>query len=712
MATTENQEKLNNNFLNGVSTGTSEQVIAAIEAGADINAVTMQGNNALFVAAINNEVDAFEWLLTISQSNKKIDINLQNSKGNSIVAELCRKGGKEFFVRKLIEAGADLNLKNNDGLTAIMVAVQEDRPELIKLLVDGGANVNAVTNSKTQTTPLLMAVSEGKIEAVKILCDAGADINAVSSEKADALLTAMQKPLRFLKESEKKEFQDLVNLLLDLGVSTDHVTNNGATAIFLSLLDSKKRVFFPKILEKQKNTDVWYTDMNEKTSLLHNIFRISTNEGVSKELLDIVLSKGAKLGAIDSNKNKPESYAFLSPVNGRLLLDYNIDIDAVFHNGNVSLPIITLSLAESVLNEPNSVGKIEPLENVKLLIQKGAKLNYDDHKMNPLVMAITTNNLEAVKLLIDSGIDVNKRFVSDGVNFSFIDILVGIEDKNSYKQQAEKFLKILNSATDENIPNGTTKQDYIDAIQKKQVEIEEKLKKELDTRKEIFNAIIDGGFDFNQYPANESPYFKVNMVDCIDWLLEKNVDFNKKNEKSENILSYAIIKNKPSSIIEKFKQLVDKKDIERVFYDLAFLNYSQALVQNNVQSGLLNFLGEEVSTKLSKSEEVSVSGINYVDQEGNSPLMVTCSNNIPFLSSFYIKLGADVNQPNNNGEYPIMHAVLSKNVELVKLLIDNGAKLNVETIDGINFKDVVESLEDSDFVAQLNSLLPKHRNQP
>lgn len=708
MANNENQEKLNNKFLSGVSTGSSEQVIAAIEQGANINAVTVQGNNALFVAAINNEVDAFEWLLTISQADKKIDINRCNNKGNSILAELARKGGKEFFIKKLIEAGAELNLKNNDGLTAIMVAIQEDRQDLVKLFADSGANVNEVTNSKTQTTPLLMAVSEGKIEAVKILHAAGADINAVSSEKSDPLLTAMQKPLRFLKESEKKEFQDLVNLLLDLGVSTEHVTSNGTTAILLSLLDPTKRTFFGRILEKQKNTDIWYTDMNERTSLLHNLFRVSPT--VNKEVLDLILSKGAKFGEVDSHGNKPESYAFTSPQNGKLVLDYNIDVNAIYNNGNVSFPLITLSLASSTVLEEGLVDEMDPLEITKLLIQKGAKLNYDNHKMNPLVMAIVNNNLPAVKLLIDSGIDINKRFVSDNVKFSFIDILVGIEDKNSYKQQAEKFLKILSNVTDENIPKGTTKQDYVDAIQKKQIEIEEKLKKELDTRKEIFNLIIDAGFDFNQYSNTESPYFKVNMAECIDWLLERNIDINKKNENSENVLSYAIIKNKSTSIINKFKQLVNEKDLDRVFYDLAFLNYDQALVQNNVQSGLFSFLGEEVSTKLSKAEAVSVNGINYADEEGNSPFMVACSRNIPFLASLYIKLGADVNKPNNNGEYPVMHAALAKNIELVKLLVDNGAKLDVESIDGITFKDVVESLDDSEFVAQLNTVLP-NRNK-
>ena len=91
--------------------------------------------------------------------------------------------------------------------------------------------------------------------------------------------------------------------------------------------------------------------------------------------------------------------------------------------------------------------------------------------------------------------------------------------------------------------------------------------------------------------------------------------------------------------------------------------------------------------KVEKDAVINVDKINYQDEDGNSPILVACANNLPFLVSMYVKLGADINKPNNNNEVPIMHAISTNNEKLVEFLVDKGADLNVTTHEGKSILD-------------------------
>ena len=78
-------------------------------------------------------------------------------------------------VRRLLDGGADPNVRNDAGATALMWAVND--LEKTRLLIERGANVNA--KSDDGRTPLLIASGlSGGAPVVKLLLDHGADINA------------------------------------------------------------------------------------------------------------------------------------------------------------------------------------------------------------------------------------------------------------------------------------------------------------------------------------------------------------------------------------------------------------------------------------------------------------------------------------------------------------------------------------------------------
>ncbi len=79
-------------------------------------------------------------------------------------------------IKKLLEKGADPNVRNEEGLTPLHIAAQKGQGKVADLLLSYGADVNA--RDYDGWTPLHWAVFWGKTEVVKVLLSHGADVNA------------------------------------------------------------------------------------------------------------------------------------------------------------------------------------------------------------------------------------------------------------------------------------------------------------------------------------------------------------------------------------------------------------------------------------------------------------------------------------------------------------------------------------------------------
>ena len=80
----------------------------------------------------------------------------------------------------LIQRGADLNAKNDEGWSPLHYAVGENHLEVVKLLLDAGANVNVKENRGI--SPLDFASMFGFFEIMKLPVAKGADLNAKDNE--------------------------------------------------------------------------------------------------------------------------------------------------------------------------------------------------------------------------------------------------------------------------------------------------------------------------------------------------------------------------------------------------------------------------------------------------------------------------------------------------------------------------------------------------
>jgi len=74
--------------------------------------------------------------------------------------------------------------------TPLMVAAERGYTEVVKALIDSGADVNAQRNNGWSA--LIHAARYGRTETVRVLMDAGADVNAKSNDGKTALMLASQ----------------------------------------------------------------------------------------------------------------------------------------------------------------------------------------------------------------------------------------------------------------------------------------------------------------------------------------------------------------------------------------------------------------------------------------------------------------------------------------------------------------------------------------
>jgi ankyrin repeat protein len=100
-----------------------------------------------------------------------INVNAKDKDGATVLMIASEKGDTEM-TRVLLKSGADPNASDVDGYTALMFASYSGNPEIVRLLVGSGADVNA--RDKDGWTALMFASVEGKTDVADFLRKHGA----------------------------------------------------------------------------------------------------------------------------------------------------------------------------------------------------------------------------------------------------------------------------------------------------------------------------------------------------------------------------------------------------------------------------------------------------------------------------------------------------------------------------------------------------------
>ena len=186
---------------------------AFFDAGINANAQNSDGRTVLISAAARGELDIVNLLLS-----RGVDVNVKDNRGYTALAHALEArypeveeallkrpeldpnvGGllgrpillayvwrdNQKATERLLALGANVNLQDKDGDTALHGAAETGNVEIIRMLLDKGANPNA--KNQQGGTPLMWAAVFGNGDAVRLLLSRGANASLKDNDGITAL---------------------------------------------------------------------------------------------------------------------------------------------------------------------------------------------------------------------------------------------------------------------------------------------------------------------------------------------------------------------------------------------------------------------------------------------------------------------------------------------------------------------------------------------
>ncbi len=387
-------------LLVGVENKAEEAVDFLLDNGANVNVKDYHDRLPIWVAVHKDSLKIVKRLL---REGAKVDH--RDSRGSNLL--FAASTNKTCDVTKvLLEAGVDVNEKRNDGRTALFNAILKGATAVACELTKHHRDLDEL-DSETGNAPLHACAVKGLSEVAKALVANGANINM---KGAHNLETPLQTAIRCKKINLTR---NLISLGADLSVKFQDGESLAFKAIELNV---------PKLLDPfiQTGMDPNFTDDSGNTAFHFAVW--SLNYGVFQMLVDA----GADINRKNSNGNTA------------LHLACRVDVRTTADNVKVVNALIDAGADPEVQNasgltalkvafNPDYRGGVKESEEVRMywnsisqaLLTGGADpdsvmMSSADNRIRvPLLhiaagMATGYGDLEAVKMLVEHGANINK----------------------------------------------------------------------------------------------------------------------------------------------------------------------------------------------------------------------------------------------------------------------------------------------------------------
>ena len=268
------------------------------------------------------------------------------------------RAGDQTALETALNNGFDINAKDADGLTLLMLAATDGHIEVVSYLIGRGADVSTTCEQQQDFEAMMMACANGHAAVALLLHDQGVDVNKRYAPDSSRGRICNQ---TILSVAANRGHLDVCRLLIKRGGDMEIVADSGYTAVMWALLNGASAEAAELLLDAGAKPDPATRPIEAFSGALSTPLILATRNGLSRIALRLIEAK--------------------------------VNLDAKDSSG------------WTALKHASRDGRDEVVE---ALIDAGADINLADKEgWTPLIAAASRAAWGTMQLLINAGADVN-----------------------------------------------------------------------------------------------------------------------------------------------------------------------------------------------------------------------------------------------------------------------------------------------------------------
>ena len=322
------------------------------------------------------------------------NVNIQDQSGKTALMIASKKGHKEF-VKSLISNRAEIDIQDNEGSSALMIACIEGHITCVLSLIRNGANIELQDNEGRSA---LMRLCDndpctGNVTAhydiLQHLLQIGANVNFQDQLGKTALMIAIARGNAKFAETLLREDQEQL----------DMQDNEGNTSLIIAFKTGDSDLYLVKLLIEEG------ADMNLQNKKGQNLLMIACDEQ-SVPCVEILIEKGVKTNLQD---NEGLTALMIASKRGnkniveQLISEGQAEVDLQDHQGRTAL-------MHSVHFQEEWHQQADIAAVSRLLIKSGANMDLQDNLgWSALMIACQNERVEVCSMLLDKGANLSLK---------------------------------------------------------------------------------------------------------------------------------------------------------------------------------------------------------------------------------------------------------------------------------------------------------------
>ena len=363
-----------------------------IENGLSIDRMDSDGKTILYKEVERENYETIDFLISAGA-----DVDSQDNDGRTVLFDAILKGPSNMeMIDHLISKGADIDHRDFnertviDDLTEAVLITQNNKKPSSKRFLDLRENENYLPLLKKMLlfkprinlprengrTLIYDLITENNLELIKVLVNAGADINVMDDEQNSPLSYMIDEGLKITKQREKEYFLERLVFLLKFRIDVTTLDKDGKTVFHKAVIADDLEVV-EKLLTKKTNLNI--KDKQGRTALHHTQWK------GNYKIARLLIAAGADI-------NEPD-YAGFTILNYAAILG---------HTRLVMVLILSGVLMYNHHKKSKSVARFfkEREKNLENLLNA----NITDSKMRRALEEVTENLKKEIKEVLEGSI--------------------------------------------------------------------------------------------------------------------------------------------------------------------------------------------------------------------------------------------------------------------------------------------------------------------